>query len=234
MAFPQKQCIRSSVKATRVALILLAAVVYSTGCGSVTQYARNPRTSSFKPDNYFTQYERLPSFIRRVAVLPIHASADNWYATDGQPQLQPVLQSELGKLNRFELTPVSGEDLRIWTGRAQWSAHEVLPAGFMDRIRRETGCDAVLFTQLQPYHPYRPMVMGWNFRLVDTRISTILWAAEEVFDAGRTEVAVAAKRHYEKQSPEARDLGDADRILLSPRRFSQYTLETVFASVPIR
>ena len=215
-----------------LATLLLPLV--GSGCGSWTALTQKANPPAFQPANHFAQFERLPAFVRRVAILPIAVPAENWYASDGRPQLEPVLKSELGKLNRFEMSVVTEQQLRSWTGRGQWGTHEDLPPDLFERLRKETGCDAVLFSNLSPYRPYRPMVMGWNFRLIDARLRSVLWAAEEVFDSGQADVSVAARRYYEKQSPDSKEVGDSERILLSPSRFSQYTLHAVLASMPQR
>ena len=118
-----------------------------------------------------------------------------------------------------------------------WTHHlrqRAVPQDFFERLRKETGCDAVLFSEVSPYRPYRPMVVGWNLRLIDARLRSVLWGAEEVFDAGQSDVSVAAQRYYQEQSQDARDLDDPERILLSPSRFNQYTIHAVLASMPAR
>ena len=97
---------------------------------------------------------------------------------------------------------------------------------------QETGCDAVLFVRLSPYHPYRPLVMGWKLKLVDSRQNSIIWAADEVFDSANNSVAKAAKTYSERQAKINQKTHDSDRILMSPRRFGQYTLDSILISIP--
>jgi hypothetical protein len=124
-----------------------------------------------------------------VAVLPVTFEAEDWQAEEGLAELEPVLYAELGKIKAFELVVVSPEQMRRWTSKARWNAEEKLPADFFEHLEKMLGCDAVLFTRLQPYRAYRPLMIGWNFKLVEARAKSILWAADEVFDASEAGVA---------------------------------------------
>lgn len=231
---PAPSCTHRVRRNAALALIGLLVLSSGSGCRSWQALARKTNPPAFQPVNHFAQFEKLPAFVRRVAVLPIHVPTENFYATDSRSQLEPVFFGELGKLNRFELKAVTEEQLRAWTGREQWAAQDPLPQDFFQRLRKETECDAVLFTQVSSYRPYRPMVVGWNLRLIDARLRSVLWGAEEVFDSGQLDVSVAAQRYYEEQSSDAKDLGDSERILLSPSRFNQYTIHAILASLPPR
>ena len=94
--------------------------------------------------------------MRRVAVLPLSASDSTESLEAGMDALEPILQSELGKSERFEIVPVSREQLRHWTGQPSWRMDEALPAELLQRVRAETGCDGVLFSQLTVYQAYPP------------------------------------------------------------------------------
>ena len=57
---------------------------------------------------------------------------------------------------------------------------------------------------------------------------------DEVFDARVAEVAAAARR-YAREYPEAiPSLHDSQSVLLSPRRFGQYTASAVVGTMPGR
>jgi hypothetical protein len=161
--------------------------------------------------------------------------------------LETVLYAELEKSGRFEVIPVSGEQLREWTGQASWRADEQLPLNFLERLRDGTGCDAVMFSQLIRYQPYEPLAVGWKFALVEKRetvldataapksaVPEILWSADEVFDAGDVGVANAARAYYSQHLRNEAPLSDPATVLGSPSRFGQYTLNALFATLPDR
>ncbi len=210
------------------------AVMLWSGCAS-GPLAKTLLGPAFQPANVYRLTPQLPSAVRRVAVLPTSVADEDWLAAAGRAQLEPVLYTELGKANRFELIAVSAQQLLDWTGRGSWKAEDKLPGDLLGRVRESLGCDAVLFSHLRLFHAYKPLVIGWNFKLADCRSGQILWAADEVFDAADPTVARAAERYGQSHGEEWRPWGgEAGTILSSPRRFGQYTVSALLASLPKR
>lgn len=202
---------------------------------------------AYKPENVYRRADLMPPQIRRVAVLPLTIPTSTAWLTAGVENLQPIVHAELEKSERFEIIPVTPEQLREWTGQSLWKADEPLPLTFFNRLREATGCDAVLFCQLVRYQPYAPLAVGWKFSLVE-RWETpkdapagskasgplILWSADEVFDAGDVSVANAARSYYSQHLRDEAPGSDASTILGSPSRFGQYTLNALFNTLPER
>lgn len=166
----------------------------------------------------------LPADAYRVALLPLSAAAD-YTAVAGT--LDSVLHSELVRTKRFEVVTLPAERLAWRTGRSAWSGEEEFPADFFAILRRETGCDAVLFARLVVLRAYPPLAVGWRLRLVDARSLETLWAAEEVFDAAQPEVARAARRF---DGADATGWG----VLHSPRRFAGFAAAHLLETLPAR
>ena len=122
--------------------------------------------------------------------------------------------------------------LRSRTGQSGWTGAEVLPADFFESLRRAYGCDAVLFCQLTVFRAYAPLAVGWRMKMVDTRTRQILWAADEVFDAGQPSVLNGA-RHYQLAEHRASEPDDWG-IRNSPRQFGQYAAAQLAARLPDR
>jgi hypothetical protein len=224
--------------------VMLALLI--AGCASMPRSLDEigPR---YKPANIYRQGDVLPPQIRRVAVLPLTTPTPSASLAAGVEGLETILYAELEKSGRFEVIPVSAEQLREWTGRSGWRADEQLPLDFLERLREGTGCDAVLFCQLIRYQPYEPLAIGWKFSLVekgetakDLTTSSrdpglrILWSADEVFDAGDVGVANAARAYYSQHLRNEAPLSDSSTVLGSPSRFGQYTLNALFATLPGR
>jgi hypothetical protein len=128
----------------------------------------------------------------------------------------------------------SSEELRRLTGRAEWTGEETLPAGLLGSLKKEYGCDAVLFCQLTGFQAYPPLAIGWRLKLVDVRQKKTIWAGDEHFDAGRPAVMAAARRYQQRQQ---RQLGGdtADWLAAtSPQWFGQYSLASLFNTLPAR
>jgi hypothetical protein len=145
-----------------------------------------------------------------------------------------VYWTELNKIRHFEVVLISGAQLKSWTGRAAWSAGGQLPPRLFEQVRDQSGCQAVLFCQLNNYRAYPPLAVGWSLRLVEVERGAILWAIDELFDAGNPSVVNAARRYYQHQAQDARALYDSHSIVDSPRRFGAYTLSASLATMPGR
>jgi hypothetical protein len=214
-------------------LALLWAAVLVTGCDSLrtTESVFGP---GYQPSNVMRNCERLPKDLRRVVVLPLAIPSGRPTLEDGREALEPILQAELKKAGRFDCAWVSRQDMARWTGRSQWLSDDELPNHFFERLRAESGCDAVLFCELREYRAYPPLAVGWRFRLVAQPGTNTLWAADEVFDAGHGPVANAARRYQIDQEQLAPGLQDSRTILNSPRRFGQYAAAALLATLPAR
>ncbi len=227
-------------------LLPVGLAVMAVGCKSfqISGYQLGP---SYRPTNIYRRNDLLPLEIKRVAVLPVSSASPTALTAAGVEALEPILYAELEKTKRFEVIPVSAEQLRQWTGQTRWRADEPLPPDLFERLRRETGCDAVLFSQLTRYQPYQPLAIGWKFSLIEkTGMPTvtssmpgngapvILWSADEVLDAGDPEVTNAARSYYAQHLRNEAPLSDSSTVLSSPGRFGQYTLGTLLATLPAR
>jgi hypothetical protein len=220
--------------------------VLSVGCHVLPPFPNvvqdmGPR---YRPTNVYRRTNSLPAQIKRVAVLPLITPDSTAFLRAGVETLGPLLYAELEKCKRFEVIPVSPEQLRQWTGRAGWRTDEPLPADFFGRVGDATGCDAILFCQLTRYQPYQPMAVGWKFSLVanpppgplsmQEMKDKILWSADEVLDAGEPGVSNAARDYYGQHLRNEAPSADASTILSSPARFGQYTLAALLETLPGR
>ncbi len=189
---------------------------------------------AYRPDNIFVMPGKLSAKILRVAVLPLAAENNAGNLPEGCEALTPVLWDQILKTKRFEAVTVDADRLRAATGRASWTGGGVLPADFMAGLRREYGCDAVLFGELTEFRPYAPLAVGWRLKLVDTQTGAILWAADETFDASNTKVAKAAQR-FEHPKPLIPFTGSGDwAVLNSPRKFGSYSAAALLETLPER
>jgi hypothetical protein len=210
----------------------LALPLLLSGCES--NRPQMPLETRYQPQNIYRKGLVLDPTVKRVALLPMAPLLATETFQAGVDALQPLLQAELEKTERFEVIVVTQEQLRRWTGQGVWRSEDLLPPDFFDRIQEETGCHAVLFNQLTRYQPYQPIAIGWKLTLVFNKDHVIYWAANEVFDAGDDAVANAARAYEADHIATPTPLPDPNAILNSPSRFGQYTLHALLATLPIR
>ena len=217
--------------ANPIRLALLAACALFAGCAAPGRTI-GMLSPEYRPANTFSYPATLSLNLQRVAVLPLGCEEPRADLPEGCDALNPVLLAELAKLKKFEVVAVNRENLRSRTGRSSWTGAEVLPADFFDSLHRVYGCDAVLFCQLTVFQAYAPLAVGWRLKLVDVRTRQILWAADEVFDAGQQSVLNAAQRyqlaHFKNQE------SDGWSVRNSPRQFGQYAAARLLATLPER
>ena len=187
------------------------------------------------PGNFYRADTRMPGDLQRVLLLPLTAESDRAELTAGCESLEQVLQAELAKTRQFEVIRAAPGLLRSQTGRAAWSAGDTLPTKFFSALREAYGCDAVLFCELTAFKAYTPLAVGWRLRLVDARSQQTLWASDEVFDAAERAIQEDARRHERQGTKTWSSRKPSDWLVLhSPRRFGQFTLATVLATLPRR
>ncbi len=190
--------------------------------------------SNYIPSNVFRAQSQLPGEMKRIAIFPIACMTDDPSTLSGADSLQPLVWSELGKTKMFECIPMTSEKLKEYVGMRSISSENVLAPDLMTKIKQNLGCDGIMFCTLTKYQPYRPISIGWNFKLVDCRESKIWWSVDEIFDSGNEAVSNAARRYYQSSIQSSSPLLDSTGILGTPTRFGQYTLSSVFSTLPMR
>jgi hypothetical protein len=196
---------------------------------------------AYHPSNVYRQGNVLPIEVRRVALLPLAATSATADLQAGIDTLEPLVYAELQKSKRFEVVLVTPMQMKQWTGQNLWRTDEQLPPDLLQRLSEATGCDAVLFCQLTRFQPYQPLAVGWKFSLIETSKAEgaasparRLWSADEVLDAGDPGVATAARNYYAQHLRSEAASADPSTMLSSPARFGQYTLWTLFTTIPDR
>jgi hypothetical protein len=190
--------------------------------------------TDFRPDNIYVQPAKLPASLQRVAILPLAAETAGSDLPEGCVALTPVLWEQLVKAKKFEVVAVDAAKLRSRTGQVNWTGGENLPPDFFAYLRREYGCEAVLFTELTTYRAYAPLAIGWRLKLVDARTGQILWAADELFDAAHPGVSRAAQR-FGQPKPFLPFFQQENWVAVnSPRRFGSYSAAALLDTLPER
>jgi len=209
---------------------LVGALLALAGCATGPT-SRTATVAPYRPSNVFCLEPKLPATLRRVAVLPLTSAAG---ANSAIGILEPTVQAELLRQKAFELTFVTREQAREWTGQATWDADDKLPPDFFKGLSAATGCNGVLFCRVTTFSPYPPLVIGWRFKLVTTPEPVIWWTVDEVFDAGSLPAIAGAERFAREELNLPSPLLDNQGMLNSPRRFGQYSIQAALGTLPKR
>lgn len=201
-----------------------------SSCRTIDQDWDQPVGEAYVPTNFY-QKGPMPASVRRVAVLPLYSQ--DWDHLDLE-DLQANFAAELGKQNKFEVVVVQAEHMKRIFGTPQVSSGAKIPADEFATLINTYGADAVLFTDLTTYYPYRPIVMGVRCKLVESRTADILWSFDTVFDSGNPAISTAARRFHLDETAPPYPLQNSSSILQSPQRFSKYVADAAFTTIPER
>lgn len=211
-------------------LFALVAPLLLGGCAFFDIQLPPPPVAAYAPTNYKGEV-RLPAEIHRVAVLPAHGGD----VTDPESAaaLDPVLLTALQRQVRFEIVTLSRDDCRRMFGAGSFGSTDALPPGLLEKIATTYAVDAVLFTDITVYQPYRPIILGFRAKLATAHDVRLVWAFDEVFSGGDAAMRTSVHDYYEgvDKSP-AMDVSAA--VLQSPTRFGAVAADLMYKTLPPR
>lgn len=202
-----------------------------TGCGSLPMHDQvfGP---GYTPTNYFRASPTLSPKIKSIAVMPLLVPQSA--PEEALEVLEPALHEDLLRVTIAEWRILTPEELRRVTGRKSWTPEDKLPKDLMATLKERFGCDAIFFPQLTRYHPFRPLTLGWRFKLVDCPDASVIWAADETFDSGVAAITASARRYYQRNVHSPSAVEDSRMVLQSPRYFAHYTIQALLETLPGR
>jgi hypothetical protein len=213
--------------------ILPLAVIFA-GCATPPKISDIVIGPDYEVTNFNRRDPAFPPDIKTVAILPISGNVQNTLTSEGKEYLEQVVKSEFDKVGRFEGFYVTREQMKKWSGKETWRADEVIPKSILEKIALEAGAQGILFVHLSNYNPYPPLMIGWKMKLVRLDSMEVLWALDEVFDAGQENVSNSARRYSKNRVPTNPVLADSRTVLLSPTIFARYSLTASLATMPVR
>jgi len=213
----------------KLSLVLLAPL-FLGGCAFLEIELPPQPVAAYVPANYKAE-PRLPAEIRRVAVLPAHGGdvAD----PESAAALDPVLVTALQRQVRFEVVTLSRDDCRRLFGAGSFGSTDALPPGILEKIATTYAVDAVIFTDITAYQPYRPQTLGLRSKLATVHDVRLVWSFDEVFSGGQAAMRTAVNDYYEGvDKSAAMDVSSA--VLQSPTRFGAVAADLMFRTLPPR
>jgi hypothetical protein len=180
------------------------------------------------PANFYLEKDSIQP-IRRVVMIPVHAPQ---ISLNAQTELDLAFQNKINATQLFEVVFLPRENLSRRFGIRSFDSAAPLPDTLFSYIQESVNADAVCFFDITAYHPFRPIRIGIRAKLIDLKSKKTLWAFDDIFDAGNTEVAASAVRYERKRLANKRPTGHPDSILISPSRFTVFALDSALLTLP--
>jgi hypothetical protein len=215
-------------KLFRILPLLMAALV--SGCAT-SAVKTNPASPKVQLANVYRP--PVGGEVSRVAVLPLSGDVQPPQALR---EMDQTFFAEFNKTQVFEGIKVSRSDISETVHQEQLPSTEAIPRELLLLLQNKYSAEAVLFTDITHYRPYRPISIGVRTKLVSLRTNEVLWAIDSTLDSAEPGV-VAAARYYSKlteQNPLIIKASDSSGVLLSPQRFARFVAREVFATLPKR
>ncbi|MBI5423553.1 MAG: hypothetical protein HZA32_05660 [Opitutae bacterium] len=224
------------MNALRRSFVIVAAGLAGTfllaGCELTPDLNDPVRFGPYYAPRNFAGEKQMPAEVRRVLVLPVALGALGPEET--AITLDAAVTQALQVQQRFEVVSLPRAELRRLFGTAEISSTAALPHGMLDELAKRFAVDAVLFTDVTVYQPYRPQSIGLRSKLATTRDVRLVWTFDEVISASDPAVANSARRQpfVEAQGRSPVDLSPA--TLLSPSRYAAFAAGEMFRTLPPR
>lgn len=215
---------KSQARLLRLALILGATLLLAA-CGTIPK-SDGARSGPFYTPANVRAVDRLPAGLRRIVLLPCAA---------GDPRLTETTLLDIDRLLASTLTASARAEIVTIPNRARILSSASLPAGFLDRVARETGADAVLLVDVTAYSPYPPLVLGLRARLVEPGAVKNLWNFDNVVSTADPAVVNSARAHALRRTAASGAPGDLSHaVLQNPLAFAGYVCEATWQTLPPR
>jgi hypothetical protein len=218
---------------TRFLLILpLAATLWLAGC-QITPDVRDPvRYGPFYTPKNFAAEKRLPAELRRVLVLPV--SIGSLAPEETAATMDGVVATALQEAQRFEVVTLPRAECQRLFGAAEFASTAALPHGMLEQLATRYAVDAVLFTDITAYQPYRPQTIGLRGKLATVKDVRLVWTFDEIISASDPAVANSARRRPVAAAQGRGPVDLSPGTLLSPTRFAGFAADEMFRTLPPR
>jgi hypothetical protein len=191
-----------------VLLVLLLATVY--GCESA------PENGGMAGASYLSPRKDLHR-IGRVALVEL----DNLSTfPELSADLTNALYLAMQKKQAFSLTTVSHEDPAWASLQLNFDSLQALRG--LQAMRDNLRCNGLLVGTITEYRPYPHIVLGLRMKLLDLTDGQLVWAVEQVWDAGDRTIQRRVKGYFEKELRRGAAPLREDLVVVSPLEFLKF------------
>jgi hypothetical protein len=154
---------------------IIALSAWIAGCTSAIQ--KHPASPKVQLANAYRP--PVAGQLTRVAVLPLSGDVQ---PPDALRELDKTFHAEFNKPQVFEGVQVQRPEMVGIIHQNQISSTEPIPQELLLALQQKYGAEAVLFTDITYYRPYRPISISVRTKLVSLKTNEVLWAMDANFD----------------------------------------------------
>ena len=213
--------------------VAIPAMLLWSGCSGGGPIAVKTRPATVQGQLLNVYRPPVQGTLTRVAMLPI---SGNIQPQDAEQEIENIFHSEFNQNQTFEGVAVSRQELTGIIRQEDIASNAVIPPELFPNLRERDGAEAVLFTDITYYRPYRPIAIGVSSKLVSIATHQVLWSVDVTFDSSEPAVAAAAREYNRvtnQDQPQVK-APDAEGTLLSPRRFARFVAREIYNRLPAR
>lgn len=160
----------------------------------------------------FVTSTRMPVDVQIVGILPVTVALGrdgSSVMTSGRDIVNRSLGVEIQRTGVVKPVAILPDQLEMLTGRMRWRSGDALPEDMLKNIAEKTPVQAILFSEVTEYDPYRQLVLGLRFHMVDVRSGETIWQMDHLFQGREESTRTLRKKGIGK-------VVDLDRLLGLP------------------
>jgi hypothetical protein len=173
--------------------------------------------------------DRLPSNLRRVALLPVQLDYDDF---QGRARFNRILSSQLRRAGRFEVVQIGEAELYDVIGRRQIQPQDPIPRALVEYLQQK-GVAGVFQLNVDEFMMYRPFTLGVHARLFELAKQPVLWEVNEFFRSTDEEVINSARRYAKENLDNRYPFNDSYAALRGPFLFSEFVIHELVNTLPL-
>ena len=160
----------------------------------------------------FVTSTRMPGNIQSVGILPVTVASGRERSsvmTSGREMVNRSLGVEIQRTGVVKPVTITPDQLEMLTGRMRWRSGDALPEDMLKNFAERTPVQAILFSEVTEYDPYRKPALGLRFHMVDVRNGETIWQMDHLFQGHEESAGTRKKKGLGK-------IVDLDRLLGLP------------------
>lgn len=208
-------------------------------CVGFSMWGGDPVMGGDESIQAYMRSPRFPTDVLVVGILPVTSNSqiNSKFVDSARDSVRQLLPMEIQRIGTFLPRTISGEETEMLTGRLRWRAEDHLPAGVLEKLGEHVRVQAVLFSEITQYQPFRGGSIGFRFHLVEVRSGETIWQVDHLFEGLLREERKSKRRAWNLDR--VLGLPDGQPIEIEPvvpggERMVTVALQRILKTLPVR